>query len=480
MKTKSVVPFLAYFILATVFVNIGCAQNSIPNGNFESWNSTTYESPTNYLSSNGDALSHCGSANVVKSTDAYTGSYAVKLTTTSCGGGNAFSYILNAQPNNNFPNWPGGFPYNQTPTGIQGYYKSNIPSPDTSRLILIFKKNGAPIGSYIYSFYGTHNTYTPFNFTLSPALSVTPDTVIFGAVSSDFANEALSRTGSMLLLDNVSFTGVTSQPALFNGDFENWTNNTFYTPTDWAYFSSEERFTRTTDRAAGNYAAQLVTALGDRNGNPAANSSYVGNGDWINGCQCWIGGNSFSKATDTLAFYYKYDPMSNDSAEVLIMFKSNGNQIGGNVKRLGKTAGSGYQYMEVPFSLGMTPDTAIVRFHSSKWEDSSTVYVGSTLKIDEVHFKSQPLITSILPAQTIQTAIYPNPFSNQAILRVDFPLQNAHLTIENNMGQVVKELHDLSGNLVIINRDNLPQGLYFVRLINNGSSISVGKILITD
>jgi hypothetical protein len=44
--------------------------------------------------------------------------------------------------------------------------------------------------------------------------------------------------GSELILDYVSFTRVSSQPKMMNGDFEFWENQTIYTPENW-YINGE-------------------------------------------------------------------------------------------------------------------------------------------------------------------------------------------------------------------------------------------------
>jgi len=58
------------------------AQNAIPNGNFESWTTGTYDVPQFYMCSNPEAFYYCNSPfNTVKTTDFYTGAFAVQLFT---------------------------------------------------------------------------------------------------------------------------------------------------------------------------------------------------------------------------------------------------------------------------------------------------------------------------------------------------------------------------------------------------------------
>jgi hypothetical protein len=61
-----------------------------------------------------------------------------------------------------------------------------------------------------------------------------------------------------------------------------------------------------------------------------------------------------------------------------------------------------------------------------------------------------------------QISISPNPFSWQAALSTDYPLRNATITIYNCYGQKVKTIKNIMESPVILFRDNLPSGIYFL------------------
>lgn len=439
------------------------AQNGIPNGNFESWNSMTFDAPSNYPSiSNPEAFAKCGvtTPNTVKSTDAFHGAFSVQMTTVSSATDTCFGYFINTIPNNDFPNWTGGFPYTEMPTGIRGYYKSSIAPPDTGRVLLIFKQGGAPIEVYTFPLYGNQNAWTLFNFPIS--LPSNPDTVIFAAASSDFSNEILILPGSMLQLDSLSFTGVANQPVLLNGDFENWTAHTLYSPEDWGQQQAESEYIRrTNDNAAGSYAIELETFLGDNNGTPEAQGAQINMGWWDNSCACYKGGYPFSNQIDTLVFSYKYNPMNNDSAEINLTFKKNGGQIGGTSIKL--SASTSYQVKEFPFNLGQAPDTVIIQVQSSLWQHNALSYVGSVLKIDEIHFKSQPLNTAV-PVRSLanKISVFPNP--SNGVFKVQNAGFNADIAeIYNTMGEKVYT-KTLNSDSETLNLSHLPNGIYFLQL----------------
>ena len=76
--------------------------------------------------------------------------------------------------------------------------------------------------------------------------------------------------------------------------------------------------------------------------------------------------------------------------------------------------------------------------------------------------------------------IYPNPFSDKTILQLDHPFQNSTLALYNSFGQLVKQIENLSGQTITLQRDDLPSGLYFLRLTDGGKVFATEKIIITD
>src|ERR1051325_694717 len=369
------------------------AQTSTPNGSFENWNISPFSFPQDYsFNTNREAFYHCGSTfNVIKTTDAFHGTYAVMLKTVqgSAGGDTCVAVIANTpNPGDSFPAWTGGIPYSEQPTGLRGYYKAVISPGDTARIGVIFKKMGMSIASYVMPIYGYHTSYTLFNLAFPPSFTSAPDTVIFFASSSDIFNKT-KEPGNMLKLDSISFTGVATQPALMNEDFEQWQNDTLFVPWNWNIGNSiGEGVTRTMDGFWG-FAAELTTYADNSSSSLKAKAGDLVSGLWNVNCSCWNGGNPFSNQADTLLFNYKYAPMGNDSASVKLFFREGGSVIYTAGVNIGPA--STYQQAMVPFNIGQVPDTVVVQFKSSLWQDSAASFIGSTLKIDNIHFASQPL-----------------------------------------------------------------------------------------
>jgi len=76
--------------------------------------------------------------------------------------------------------------------------------------------------------------------------------------------------------------------------------------------------------------------------------------------------------------------------------------------------------------------------------------------------------------------IYPNPFSGHTTLWTREHLLNATLTVNNCFGHTVMQLKNINGQTVVLNRDNLATGLYFVRLTQDNRIIATNKLIITD
>ncbi len=77
-------------------------------------------------------------------------------------------------------------------------------------------------------------------------------------------------------------------------------------------------------------------------------------------------------------------------------------------------------------------------------------------------------------------SIYPNPFSSQTTISSNHYLENATLTICDVFGKRVKQTGNIFGQTIILGRENLPAGPYFIRLNEGDKSIYIGKLIVLD
>jgi len=75
-------------------------------------------------------------------------------------------------------------------------------------------------------------------------------------------------------------------------------------------------------------------------------------------------------------------------------------------------------------------------------------------------------------------SILPNPFSDEAILRTDQQLKNATATITNTFGQQIKQIKNITGKEIKIQRGNLSSGIYFLQLMQENKIILTAKLII--
>lgn len=80
----------------------------------------------------------------------------------------------------------------------------------------------------------------------------------------------------------------------------------------------------------------------------------------------------------------------------------------------------------------------------------------------------------------VQLKLFPNPFSTQATLLTEGVLTNATLVVENCIGQAVRQINNINGTTITFNREDLPSGIYFIRLTQEEQLIGTEKLIITD
>jgi len=459
---------------------------NVANGSFELWNMFSYDYPEFYqfnsVKQNNKRL--VPTVNVFKTNDAFHGNSALKLVTNQSIEKNNFGFALNGIPNNEDPSkWTGGIPINEKPTGIKGNFKYNVASGDTAIIIASFSKAGRNIGSYFLPLFGLHTSYSPFDLTFEPAMTEVPDSMILGYASS-WSRSQIGIPGSELCIDNVSLNGVASQPTKMNGDFESWIATANETPQSWfSQNDKPESCIKTSDAFLGEFAIELHSYQGENYGHQVAKPGSISTATWVNNNNengNWIGGTPFTNATDTLAFYYKYAPAQPlDSAQVNIQFMMGGENFWGSGLQL--PASSEYKYMEIPIRIMhpfMRADTAVITLQTGQWSDSLIAHVGSILKVDALHFKSNGNPVSIAPVKKeVRAKVFPNP--SNGLFRVNLTDKVAEgLDIFNLSGQKVISL----GKGQIQNDKDIdmtiyPRGIYLIK-INDGKKSYMEKLIL--
>ena len=180
-------------------LNGGVATTPLPNQGFETWTTASVENADNWYTLN-TLLSSFQMENSNKTTDAYSGTYAMAMTTVQAFGTDTVpAYIsigeidLNAQGSPFLP-----APYTATPTTFSGAYKYSPVNGDEAAIQVLFYQGGSIIGEHGEMFVTAQTSYQTFSSPL--AIFGTPDSIVFLAFSGE-------NPGSVLKLDDLQFSG---------------------------------------------------------------------------------------------------------------------------------------------------------------------------------------------------------------------------------------------------------------------------------
>ncbi|WP_299064578.1 glycoside hydrolase [uncultured Polaribacter sp.] len=103
---------------------------------------------------------------------------------------------------------------------------------------------------------------------------------------------------------------------------------------------------------------------------------------------------------------------------------------------------------------------------------NAPAYSVSTFVVDI----SNPLSTSAFRKEDFK--MYPIPFSIESTFSFPRKLVDGNLVIYNTLGMKVKEYKNINNKQVIINRENLDNGIYFYKLKENRNTLTSGKLVI--
>lgn len=323
-------------------------QAQLPNGNFENWTTTTLNTPNGWSGSIVNALNSNIAPNVTQVTPGHSGSFAIKLETVINSTVSVFGYFANCTYNQEPTIGEGGVPYTQKPDSFICYAKLGIQTGDTGLILVLFKQKGTIISYNLWKLTGnTPTTWKRLAFKIS-TMSVSPDTVIIAAASSNAISGTGMKNGSFIIFDDLQFN---TTPAIPNGGFENWTTMNVDDLTGWTtsnpiiYLETNKIFAqKTTNSYKDKYALKMTTILIDQYGD-IANSIFTGN----YGSSGFYGGFPYSNKTDTFFGWYKYKPKPGDSASINITFYKNNNPIGGAGIKL--SAATAYTKFKFGFNL---------------------------------------------------------------------------------------------------------------------------------
>lgn len=79
-----------------------------------------------------------------------------------------------------------------------------------------------------------------------------------------------------------------------------------------------------------------------------------------------------------------------------------------------------------------------------------------------------------------EISFFPNPFSDETMLKTKSNLNHATLTLFNSFGQKIRTTENISGQEIVFRRESLPAGIYFLQIFQEGTVIRSQKLIIAD
>jgi|WetSurMetagenome_2_1015567.scaffolds.fasta_scaffold05047_6 hypothetical protein len=178
-----------YVLTSIIFLTkINFAQ--VPNAGFEQWSSGN---PDGWWTSN------FTTPNITQSTDAHSGSYALRGDVINTGTGTIIPIIISGIIGGH------GFPISVRYANLTGYYKLNVINTENLSVLAIPFRNGQVIGVGGFQFYAA-SAYTLFNVPIYYSNGETPDSCQISITIGNNSGDV--NVGSYFLVDDLAFEGV--------------------------------------------------------------------------------------------------------------------------------------------------------------------------------------------------------------------------------------------------------------------------------
>ncbi len=112
--------------------------------------------------------------------------------------------------------------------------------------------------------------------------------------------------------------------------------------------------------------------------------------------------------------------------------------------------------------------------------DGNPIPIGNAPDIGPYEYNSTTSVRTENGVSSLNAVLFPNPFSVSAILEFSLPIINTKAVIYNIAGQEVKRIENISGKTLVIQRDHLPNGTYFLQLVKDNRTILSKKLIIVN
>jgi pectate lyase len=110
----------------------------------------------------------------------------------------------------------------------------------------------------------------------------------------------------------------------------------------------------------------------------------------------------------------------------------------------------------------------------------STGYTNLDVYLNEFYMTAVNPSINEINSEELQFTLYPNPFNSSATLKLNHTVSCAELNFYNVLGKVVRAEKNISGNIFVFRRNELPEGIYFLQLTQGNKTIMMSKAIIIN
>ncbi len=141
-------------------ISFSQTAQTVVNADFEVWDTTEYDTPDSWFSSRDNPKGLLDTIPVTKTTDAYSGQYAVRMESLLFPYGSFTGFVINSQAEGGYHP---GFPVDRKWESLTGYFKYQPVNNDTMNLTVVMFKAGQQIGFGGLTIDTAVSDYTPFS-----------------------------------------------------------------------------------------------------------------------------------------------------------------------------------------------------------------------------------------------------------------------------------------------------------------------------
>ncbi len=251
----------------------------------------------------------------------------------------------------------------------------------------------------------------------------------------------------------------------------------------------------------------IISAFGQTSTGFLSPTSTTAPNDWSNAANAFTSDNSWASVSHGSGASYPFMFLSWDNGTTFdatyhgasIGVINDGTGTAGNSTDLWGHAWTSSELSNASFVVAVTNCSSLQRqgFNNFNFNiPSGAAITGIQVKVeghvdsafatdylDQVQVNVHYTVVTGLAESTIASntvSVYPNPTSSDFILKSNDHFVNARLSVYNACGQEVKQIKNISGQEIKLQRDNLPKGIYFIRLEQDNNIFTTDKLIIAD